>query len=204
MDTAPSGGTAAGYFLRARKQGRTQTAYCIILIFGYLWALGQHLENSIYSLSAGGKYLPGGAVPSVTWACAFWGQPACISAGATAESTGSIVTRSGLPPCSVQARYFISLSLPTTCTIYTTPGSASPDGATACCSTPSPLLSYGCFVYAYLTMQRVKWDAEDRSTWLLLLCFGPPVAANTWGMFVRNPALDFTPPPTASWSSGPT
>ena len=37
---------AAGYFLRARKQGRTQTAYCIILIFGYLWALGQHLENS--------------------------------------------------------------------------------------------------------------------------------------------------------------
>ena len=23
---------AAGYFLRARKQGRTQTAYCIILI----------------------------------------------------------------------------------------------------------------------------------------------------------------------------
>ena len=42
-------------------------------------------------------------------------------------------------------------------------------------------------------MQRVKWDAEDRSTWLLLLCFGPPVAANTWGMFVLNPALDFTP-----------
>ena len=39
---------AAGYFLRARKQGRIQTAYCIILIFGYLWALGQHLENSIY------------------------------------------------------------------------------------------------------------------------------------------------------------
>ena len=96
------------------------------------------------SISIGRRKIPTGRrCTSVTWACAFWGQPACISAGATAESTGSIVTRSGLPPCSVQARYFISLSLPTTCTIYTTPGSASPDGATACCSTPSPCCPMG-------------------------------------------------------------
>lgn len=183
---------AAGYFLRARKQGRIQTAYCIILIFGYLWALGQHLENSIY------LYWPEENTYRASLYLCYLGMcvlgPACVylswcyggkyrpfrDKGKTASlfGTGAFF-------------YLVILTNDLHHLYYTRFSLAGRDYGLL--FYPFTLFSYGCFVYAYLTMQRVKWDAEDRSTWLLLLCFGPPVAANTWGMFVLNPALDFTP-----------
>ena len=129
----------------------------------------------------------------VTWACVFWGQPACISAGATVEIQTLPDKGKTASPVWYGRRSFLSCYPHQRSASFILHPVQPRRAGLRPAVLPFTLFSYGCFVYAYLTMQRVKWDAEDRSTWLLLLCFEPPVAANTWGMFVLNPALDFTP-----------
>jgi hypothetical protein len=43
-------------------------------------------------------------------------------------------------------------------------------------------------------MQRMFHNMATHARWMFLLCFLPPVAANTWMMFVSNPVFDFTVP----------
>ena len=133
---------AAGYFLRARKQGRTQTAYCIILIFGYLWALGQHLENSIY------LYRPEENTYRAALYLCYLGMcvlgPACVYlswcySGKYRFYRDKVRTAALF---GTGALFYLAI-LTNDLHIYTTPGSASPDGATACCSTPSPCCPMG-------------------------------------------------------------
>ena len=122
---------AAGYFLRARKQGRIQTAYCIILIFGYLWALGQHLENSIY------LYWPEENTYRASLYLCYLGMcvlgPACVYLSwcyggkyRPSRDKGKTASLFGMG-----AFFYL----------------ASPGGTTACCSTPSP-----CFLMGALSM----------------------------------------------------
>lgn len=54
--------------------------------------------------------------------------------------------------------------------------------------------SYACFAYACLSMCRVSWAGGSGQGLYVLLCFGLPVLANTLGMVFRDPALDITVP----------
>jgi len=182
----------AGYFFRGWRQGRVQAAYCIILIFGYVWALWQHLISCIYLYRPQENIYRAAIYLCYLGMCAL--GPACVYLSWRYAGKFRLYRDPAKVAALFGAGVFFYAAVLTNDlhNLYYTYFSITGRGY-------GPLFylftvfSYVCFVWAYVTMRRVKWDAENRSTLLFLLCFLPPVAANTWGMLVENPALDFTP-----------
>ena len=54
------------------------------------------------------------------------------------------------------------------------------------------ILSYACFTYTAITIQRFQWNSKNKTSWLYIMCILPPVCANTLDMVFITPIYDFT------------
>jgi len=180
---------AAGHFFRGWRHGGMQTACCLLLFFGYIWALGQQIINYIT------LYQPHEEAHLAALYLCYFGM--CVLGPASIYlawryggkyklyrnklimialfGTGALFYAAVLTN-ELHHLYYTYFSLERR--------SYGPLFYMFC------VFSYTCFVYATVSMQTVHLDG--RSVRLFLLCFLPPVAANTWGIFT-SPALDFTP-----------
>ena len=180
---------AAVYFFRGWRQGRIQIASCLLLLFGYIWALGQQILNyialyqpqeEIYRAALYLCYL-GMCTLGPTSIYFAW---CCGGKYKLYRNQAIIVALFG-----TGALFYVAVLTNELHHLYYTYFSLAGRGY-------GPLFylffvfSYACFSYATFFMQTVRLDG--RSVRLFLLCFLSPVAANTWGMFV-SPDLDFTP-----------
>lgn len=180
------------YFLRVCRQGRVQFAYGIILVAGYIWALGQHIENYIY------LYDP---MESTFWAalclcylgmCAL--GPACVYLSWCYTGRHRLYrSRNWVTPLfgvgvlfyaivltnDLHHLYYRRFSL--TQRVY---------GPVFYLFT---VFSYACFAYAWIMMQRTRLEGQTSAPTLFMLCYIPPVLANTMVMILQDRALDFTP-----------
>lgn len=182
---------AAGYFLRSWRHGKVQTAYGLILIFGFIWAAGQHILNCVILFRPGETAFRAALLLCYSGMCAL--GPACVYLGwcyagkfRHYRSRGKVAALFGFGA-------FFYLAILTNDLHYLYYTQLSLDGRSyGALFYLFTAFSYACFIYSYFTIQRARWDAQEHSSLLFLLCFVPPVAANTWGM-IADRSLDFTP-----------
>ncbi len=180
------------FFARYRSQSVFQKAYVLVSLFGFIWALGQHIENTLL------LYYPHNAYYYAALLVCYLGMcmlgPSCVYLAwcysgkfrlYRSAKTVALLFAAGI------AFYVIILTNDVHHTYYT---SFTIGGRTyGMFFYLFTAFSYVCFGYAYITMQQARWDAGGRSPMLLLFCFLPPILANTVGMIVKNVLLDFTP-----------
>lgn len=181
----------AGNFLRLRKSSRVTESFCVIVLFGYIWAFGQHVENCAYLYWRNETVFKAGLLVCYAGMCAL--GPACVYFAwrfsgrhrlcRDKRVVGGLFGLSGL-------FYLIVLSNGWHHLYYT---AFSISGRTY-----GPVFyvftvfSYVCFLYSYILVQRTKWDSGG-SNRLLTVCFGAPVLANTLTMILHDPSMDITP-----------
>ena len=178
--------------LRSRRQGRVQQAFSVIFIYGYIWALGQHLVNSVQ------LYLPNERLFRASLYICYLGMcalgPCCVYLAWCYAGRYHLYrnTRWVLALFGTGAFFYLAVLTTDVHGLYYT--SFSLAGRFY-----GPLFyifttfSYLCFFYTYFTMQRTRLGMGEPSSPLLLLCFAPPVAANTVGMMIDDLTRDFTP-----------
>ncbi|MDL2327231.1 hypothetical protein LJC64_01020 [Ruminococcaceae bacterium OttesenSCG-928-A11] len=183
---------ACGYILRAWRRGRAQFAFGLVLLFGYAWAFGQHLLNCV------GLYWPDEAAYRAALNICYFGMcglgPSSVYLAWCYAGRWRLYRNRAVVGMLFGLGLFFYLSVLTTDLhhLYYTHFSMEDRGYSVLFYLFT-VFSYGCFIYAYLIMQWAKLGVGDRTNLLMLLCFGPPVAANTAEMILGDPRLDFTP-----------
>lgn len=183
---------AVVYFLRLWNQGRAQFAYCVILVFGYVWMLGQHWLNCVW------LYWPNEAAYRAALYLCYAGMcalgPACVylSWSYAGKHRNTMNRTRVLALFGTGALFYLAVLSNDLHHLYYTHFSMAGRGYNILFYLFTAF-SYICFGYAFWTMQHARLDMNGRVPWLFLFCYLPPVAANTADMLLKNPALDFTP-----------
>ena len=179
-----------GYFFVARSHGRAQTAYCLILFSGYLWAVGQQLLNCMRLSTTDENAYRMALYLCYSGMCLL--GPACVYLAWCYAGRHKLYgsTRRVLTLFGIGAFYYLAVLTNDLHHLYYASFSIA-SRSYGPLYYPFVAFSYTSFVYAFITVVKVKLDRY--TPLMVLLCFLPPVAANTWGMMVSDPALDFTP-----------
>lgn len=180
----------SGYFFRSCRWGRAQRAYCVILFFGYVWALGELLLNCIYlywpneqhywralCFSYLGLSMMAPSCVYLAWCYAgkhkHYHSPirVCALFGMGVLFYSFIITNN------LHHLYYTDFSLAGrtyNVVFYLFTG-----------------FSYICVVYAYLIIRRTQWATDESSSLAVFISYMPLVVSNTWGMILHSPVLDF-------------
>ncbi len=179
------------YFLCRWRDSRVMGAFCVIVLFGYLWAVGQ-LWGKCEQLYWRGEARMGWALLLCYLGMCAMG-PACVYfawrfAGRhllcrDRRAVGAVFGVGAVFYLLVLSNgwhhlYYRSFSLDARAygpAFYAFTG-----------------FSYGCFCYAFWVLLRAKWD-HGRSPWLIGLNVALPVLGNTLEMILRDPARDIVP-----------
>jgi hypothetical protein len=181
----------AGNFLRRRKNSRVMESFCVIVLFGYIWALGQHTENCAYlywrseTIFHVGLLVCYAGMCTLGSACVYfaWRFSGRYRLCRDKRVVGGLFGLSGI-------FYLIVLSNEWHHLYYTSFSISSRTYGPA--FYVFTIFSYACFFYSYILVQRAKWDGGG-SNWMFAICFGAPVLANTLIMILKDPAKDVTP-----------
>lgn len=181
----------AAPILARRKESRFLGSFALIIIFGAVWAVGQHAKNTLY------YFYPHEGLFTVATGVCYLGMcalgPACVYMAwcytgkhqhyRSPKKVGALF--------GTGAVFFLLVLTTHWHRLYYTAFSLH-DKAYGPAFYLFTVWSYICFIYTGYTMQRASWTAFGKSSLSYMITILPPVLANTWGM-VAPPAWDFTP-----------
>lgn len=174
-----------------RKTSKTLGAFCTIVLFGYIWAVGQHFENCAFVYKWSETCFLSGLYLCYAGMCIL--VPACVYFAWRFSNKHKLFSNKSYVFCLFATGilfyliiisnnwhhlYYRSFSL--TSRVY------------------GPafyifiIFSHICFIYSYILINRAKWDGK-RTSWTFSISFGAPVLANALSMIVPDRTKNIVP-----------